>query len=282
MRTRFALLVLLGALLPAASWAEVFDFDSAPIHAPLPIDQTVGAITAHFSATGEGFSIQPANEMGFTPIGFGGLCIYPSGINASDLLIGFNVALSDFSILYAPQELGCDDSAIMRVTAYLGGVLVGTATTTASPPGTWPTGTLSFGSPLGFDQVVVHYDQPPLCTDHGPIFMADNMTVTQASVIAVPPGFAGPSSVVLAPNPFVAMTTVRVQLVREGPLAITIHDASGRHVRTLFSAALAGAGTTSVSWNGRDEAGVEAPSGTYFCRVASAAGMQVVRVIRTR
>jgi hypothetical protein len=117
--------------------------------------------------------------MGFTPVGFAGNCVYPNSVFAADLLVGFSTPLTSFSILYAPQELGCDDSATMRVTAYLGGALVGTATKTAANPGTWPSDTLAFDSSQPFDNVVVHYNgRPPTCQDYGPIFMADNMQVT--------------------------------------------------------------------------------------------------------
>jgi hypothetical protein len=111
--------------------------------------------------------------------GLSGLSIYPSSVFPSDLLIGFSQQLSDFSILYAPQELATDSSATMRVTAYLGETLVGTATATATQPGTWPSATLAFSSQHPFDRLVVHYDKPPPTGgDWGPIFMADNMLVT--------------------------------------------------------------------------------------------------------
>lgn len=180
--------------LPASLAAQpvLFDFDNAPAHTPLPITLSVGGITAHFSATGQGFSIQPANSMGFTPAGFSGNCIYPDSVFAADLLVSFSTNLTAFSILYAPQELGCDSSATMRVTAYIDSVLVGTATTNASQPGTWPSETLAFGSSQPFNSVVVHYDKPPACTDYGPIFMADNMWVTPAP----PPIILGDARVV--------------------------------------------------------------------------------------
>ncbi len=191
MRLRSALmLACVSSLLSggAAAQSVLFDFDSLPAHSGLPGSYTVGGITASFSATGQGFSIQPANTMGFTPVGFAGNCIYPNSIYAADLLVGFSWPLTDFSILYSPQELGCDDSATMRVTAYLGGVLVGTATATAATPGTWPSETLAFSSAQPFDNVVVHYDAPPpTCQDWGPIFMADNMQVTPAPPTLVNP-----------------------------------------------------------------------------------------------
>ncbi len=157
----------------------LFDFENATQYTPFPISLTVGGLTAQFSGTGGGYSIQAANTMGFTPAGFSGLCIYPAGINLADLKISFSKTLSAFSILYAPQELACDSSARMRVTAYGNDTLVGTNTMVADPPGTWPTATLAIQSPQGFNNVVVHYDAPPPTGgDYGTIFMADNMNVT--------------------------------------------------------------------------------------------------------
>ncbi|MEI7731276.1 MAG: PEP-CTERM sorting domain-containing protein [Verrucomicrobiota bacterium] len=181
MKTRIPVtLALLGFLTVQAPAASVlFDFDNAPIHSSLPLNLTVDSITAQFSATGQGFSIQAANTLGFTPAGFSGACIYPNSVFAADLLISFSQPLSDFSILYAPEEYACDSSARMRVTAYMDGSLVGTSSATADPPGTWPSATLGFSSLQGFNSVVVHYDAPPPTGgDWGPIFMADNLLVT--------------------------------------------------------------------------------------------------------
>jgi hypothetical protein len=160
----------------------LFDFDNAPVHTSLPIDLTVGGVTAHLSATGSGFSIQPADTLGFTPAGFGGYCLYPNSVFAADLHVSFSRTMTGFSILYSPQELGCDDSATMRVTAYMDGAFVGTNTATVPVPGTWPTGTLSINTSQPFNSVVVHYDsRPPTCQDWGPIFLADNMIVTPSA-----------------------------------------------------------------------------------------------------
>jgi hypothetical protein len=163
----------------------LFDFESAPVHTSLPLHLSVGGVTAQFSATGQGFSIQPANTMGFTPLGFSGNCMYPNSIYAADLLVSFSSSLTDFSILYAPQELACDSSATMRVTAYMDGILIGTATTNAQP-GTWPSEILRFTSTQSFNSVVVHYDKPPVTGgDWGPIFMADNLRITAVAPLIV-------------------------------------------------------------------------------------------------
>jgi uncharacterized protein YqkB len=177
------ILVVLAGLLTVRAGAQslLFDFDNAPLRAPLPIDLTVGGITAHFSATGQGYSIQSVSTAPVVPVGFAGQFIYPSSVFAADLLVSFSKPLIAFSILYAPQELACDDSATMRVTAYMNGTPVGTSTTNATAlcVCTWQVQTLSITTTQAFNNVVVHYDaKPPTCQDWGPIFLADNMTVT--------------------------------------------------------------------------------------------------------
>jgi hypothetical protein len=147
----------------------------------------VDGVSAQFAATGQGYSIQWADTMGFTPQGFAGRCLYPNSVFASDLEITFSVPAARASILYAPQELGCDSSATMRLTAWLGGTAVGTTTTNAQSPGTWPSQTLALESRSGFDRVVVHYDARPACTDYGPIFLADNLEVVPAAAPSAPP-----------------------------------------------------------------------------------------------
>ena len=182
MKTQTLAIVVGVSFLAARAGAQsvLFDFENAPRQTSLPISLTVGGITTQFYSAGlGGFSVQWANTYGFTPPGFSGLCLFPNGIDAADLHAGFSTTLTDFAILYSPQELGCDASATMRVTAYLDDVFVGTATTNASAPGTWPSEWLRFNSGR-FNSVVVHYDKAPACGDYGMIFMADNMTVTPA------------------------------------------------------------------------------------------------------
>ncbi len=177
----FVSAVAVGAFLcgsSARAQTIVFDFDNAPVHTSLPVDVTVAGVTAHLVGTNQNFSIQPANTMGFTPAGFSGLCIYPNSVFAADLVISFSVPLTSFSILYAPQELDCDTSCTMRVTARMDGAAVATNTATTNP-GVWPTGTLAIATATPFNSVVVHYDSPPPTGgDWGPIFLADMMTVT--------------------------------------------------------------------------------------------------------
>jgi hypothetical protein len=166
----------------SVSAGVLFDFENAPLHASLPLDLTVGGITAHFSATGQGFSIQDTQQVILVlPAGFSGQGIVPNGISPSDLLIGFSQPLSDFSILVAPQDLNTDSSATMSVTAYLDSTLVGTNTVVPPASGIWPSAALTFASAQPFNNVVIHWAlPPPTGGDYGPIFVADNVIVTAA------------------------------------------------------------------------------------------------------
>jgi hypothetical protein len=162
----------------------LFDFENAQAGSSLPITLTVGGITAQFSSTGLGgfYVQQPQTTIQYTPPGFSGNCLNPTSVNAADLHVAFSVPLTDFSMLYSPQELACDSSATLRITAYLDGALIGTATTnaTAMCTCTWASQYLRFHSAQGFNSVVVHYDAPPACQDYGVIFLADNLAVIPA------------------------------------------------------------------------------------------------------
>src|SRR6185312_5320504 len=192
---------------PIRAQAVLFSFDDIPVYTPFPITHTVSGITAHFSGTGSSYSIQAANVLGFTPAGFSGNVVYPSSINASDLLISFDQKITDFSIMYSVQELGCDTSATMEVRGYLKGAQVVTSYTIAAVPGTWPVDTLKCSLSTGFDSAVVHfYSHPSRCADWGPIFLADNMKVT-----AYPSGIASPQTFIerlIIPNPVSQSSTI--------------------------------------------------------------------------
>ena len=180
MKAQFLVALTCLLMVRAPAQSVLFNFENAPQYASLPLNLTVGGVNVYFTTTGQGYSVQLYNCQGLSPAGFSGLCLYPGSVSAADLIVDFSVPLTDFSILYAPEEYACDSSATMRVTAYLNGTLMGTSTTNAQA-GTWPSETLRFSSPQTFNHVVVHYDAPPVTGgDYGPIFMADNMAVTPA------------------------------------------------------------------------------------------------------
>lgn len=70
----------------------------------------------------------------------------------------------------------------------------------------------------------------------------------------------------VTPNPFNPSTRVAFELAAGGRAALEVFDVRGRLVRRLVDADLA-AGRHEAVWDGRDESGVSAPSGTYFARL---------------
>lgn len=177
MKTQILITLAVALGLRATAQSVLFNFDNLPVYSPLPVSDVQGGIIAQF--TGSAYSIQSVTTATVVPVGFSGSFIFPGG--AGDLQVSFSKPLTAFSILYATQELACDDSATMRVTAYMNGTLVGTSTTNSTSlcVCTWTANTLSITTTQAFNRVVVHYDsKPPTCADWGAIFLADNMVVT--------------------------------------------------------------------------------------------------------
>ena len=271
-------LFVITQVFPVSAQTVLFDFDNAPLSTSLPIDQSVSGITAHLSATGQGFSIQNANVMGFIPAGFSGRIIYPNSVYLADLIVNFDQTLSDFSIMYACQELACDDAATMRVTAYMNTTVVGTRTRTATFPGTWPSDTLRCTFPQGFNKVIVHYDShPPTCQDYGVIFMADNMRVTPVST-AVSEG-ENPVKFALKqnyPNPFNPSTTISYQLRTQSLVTLKVFDFLGREVATLVNS-VEQPGDKSVNFNASNLA-----SGVYYYQLQAGSFIETRKFVLLR
>ena len=211
----------------------LFDFNDLPVHSGIPGSYTVGGITAHFSATGQGFSIQD-NSSPISPKEFSGNFIYANSVYASDLLVSLDQTITDFSIMVSTVEYGCDCSAIMRLTANMNGTQVGTITRTAFAPGTWPVDTLRITLPDGFNSVVVHYDGVPPCPacDYAPVFLADNMRVTEIII-----GIAEPKlslERLLISNPVSSSASISFSLSRNENLNIYVYDITGRMIKEIF------------------------------------------------
>jgi hypothetical protein len=101
------------------------------------------------------------------------------------------------------------------------------------------------------------------------VWSLDDLSATSTGVGSLP----APSAHLLPnhPNPFNPSTTIRFELSARGDATLRVYDVSGRTVRTLFDG-VAAAGVTSLTWNGRDDAGRGVASGVYFYRLETAAG----------
>ena len=70
------------------------------------------------------------------------------------------------------------------------------------------------------------------------------------------------------PNPFNPSTTILFDLAADGPVQLRVFDISGRMVRRLLDADVAG-GRHEVHWNGRDDAGRTLPGGVYLYQLTT-------------
>jgi len=83
----------------------------------------------------------------------------------------------------------------------------------------------------------------------------------------VSPAEAGPS--VLhhnVPNPFTRETTLFFDLPHAADVSLTVYDVAGRRVRRLHAGPMS-AGPHDVTWDGRNELGVQVSAGVYMCRL---------------
>jgi hypothetical protein len=73
-------------------------------------------------------------------------------------------------------------------------------------------------------------------------------------------------SLVITPNPFNPVTTIQFLVPVAGPVSLTVHDITGRRVATIAEGVHQPGDFTAV-WNGKDDAGMDVPSGIYFARL---------------
>jgi len=69
------------------------------------------------------------------------------------------------------------------------------------------------------------------------------------------------------PDPFNPVTQIQYELPHPGRVTLRVHDLSGRLVRELLRSEAHAVGSHTIQWDGRDNAGRNVASGTYFCRL---------------
>ncbi len=85
----------------------------------------------------------------------------------------------------------------------------------------------------------------------------------------------------VAPNPFRTSAGVNWQVPVPGRVRLVVFDVSGRAVRTLVSGQVE-AGSYTVQWDGRDDAGQLVANGTYLYRLETDAGRVTTRAVMLR
>ncbi len=97
---------------------------------------------------------------------------------------------------------------------------------------------------------------------------------------AVPPVLAGtgPRLAACVPNPFSEATRIGFTLAARTNVRVTVHDVTGRLVRTLDDGPRA-AGSHYADWDGRDGRGELLPSGMYFLRFSGGKEARTQQVV---
>ena len=83
------------------------------------------------------------------------------------------------------------------------------------------------------------------------------------------------------PNPFNPMTTFTFDLPGSSYVELNVYDMRGRLIAEVAGEDFA-AGVHQVTWNGRDQRGVEAPSGVYFAKLVSNSGQETRKITLAR
>jgi len=81
------------------------------------------------------------------------------------------------------------------------------------------------------------------------------------------------------PSPFQVSTLLEYRLARPGAVDLSIYGADGRRIRTLERCER-DAGVHRIAWDGRDNHGQEVPTGVYFARLVTNAGLFHRRAIK--
>ena len=100
------------------------------------------------------------------------------------------------------------------------------------------------------------------------------------AIVSNEPGEAGDAAVTIDtayPNPFTPYTTLRFRVAETQTVALVLHDALGREVRTLFDGQVVGGRSETVRVDGHD-----LPTGTYTVRLVGETAQATTRIVLVR
>ena len=155
---KFALPAIVGciALMPcvASATTYAFDFTGTGASTPLTLTNDVMSVTITGSGDPGGFQVVPS----FFP-GQSGYVLYTPGVDGQQhetMTLSFNQAIQSFSSFFA-RNLAGGPSGDFVLTAYAGGVEVGSVSEPGAVVSVFPQGTISFSGSL-FDTITLYDD----------------------------------------------------------------------------------------------------------------------------
>ena len=120
------------------------------------------------------------------------------------------------------------------------------------------------------------------------VFNRDDLAITVAvnpTVTAVLESTQQPTATALAqnyPNPFNPVTSIRFELGSRASVTLTVYNPAGQAVRSLVAGEFLQAGTYSLTWDGRDDAGHAVASGVYLYRLQAGSQVRVRKLVLVR
>ena len=263
-RSFFVLAVLLALAAPSA--AEV-RFDLVVDATELAVDDTV-RVDVEVPVTGDAFNGYDA-YVTYDPAVFEPLFPVPQSAGEGAL---FTDACG-MRFLDIATEL---DSARVRVSH----VLLCAGTNVAGPGRTYTLRFRALGvnaaTSLGLSAATQAYDAGfEISTTVGSSIPITVGTPTDA------PARPQRSQLRVYPNPFNPSTTLRIEAEPGTHARLSLYDAVGRHVRTLFDGTLSDA-DLALRWNGRDAQGRSVASGLYHARLLTTHGTSTARLVLVR
>ena len=83
------------------------------------------------------------------------------------------------------------------------------------------------------------------------------------------------------PNPFNPITTIRFNLPQVSHIRMNVFNVLGQRIKTLYDGQKS-AGNHLIQWDGKDDLGIHAASGVYFCEWVAGDRMQVMKMFLVR
>src|SRR5437867_4497781 len=154
----------------------------------------------------------------------------------------------------------------------------GTMTITATEAAVVPvTGLCAESSEVYGGQCISHVSLSPGQTV---VLRIGNTPNTGPSVASVAPTGQSELAAIkdLRPNPFTQSTTIAVAMPRRAQSHLAVYDVQGRVVRTLVNRVLE-AGTHTITWDGRTDAGNRVAKGVYFAKLESGGLTSARRIV---